>query len=518
MRNLFFLINMKSILAFLLVFLSFLTCFWDSTLEENTLTNETECIENKYDIIWNFDSKVNSNIIFSIKNNFVTDSNKLIDVSYIVVKDWKVIAEKKTEKFNIIFSEAWNVYVRAKIIEKESGCVYDLEKTVNVYSKIVSYISDNNDLNLSFDDDYKKNNILLTKIILEFKNTTSIQEQFLSKVTEELNTFGDSDIIIIDSQKYLEILQWFDKLSNIYNINFPNKKIFIVTDSNFIFSKKLLSNFINNLNIKIYTFSPVNLLNFLNYVSTWKSVTDIVNDKMYNIHQISFTDESSKLLFLTNFTNKLIASWFPIGILWIIFSIWVSVTLINFTRQFIWISIFNLYYPIFFALSIYLFSLEITLILSLSAMFSIFFMKLLYKKIHFLLNTKLSLFFIFYLIVSIIIIWIFNLFNFIDFFVLKSNLVIFPFIIIPMIVYKIFADERKIFSLSFIMYIFEFIFVSWVAYFTLKSSFIQNIFIAYTELLILLFFINLLIWKFIWLQLVEYIRFLPLIKKHFHEE
>jgi hypothetical protein len=32
------------------------------------------------------------------------------------------------------------------------------------------------------------------------------------------------------------------------------------------------------------------------------------------------------------------------------------------------------------------------------------------------------------------------------------------------------------------------------------------------------FFINFLIWKFTGLQILEYIRFIPLIKKHFQEE
>jgi hypothetical protein len=280
----------------------------------------------------------------------------------------------------------------------------------------------------------------------------------------------------------------------------------------------LLSNFINSLDINIYTFTPSNLLNFLNYISLWKSSTDIIKDKYYWINQISFDDTSSKLFFLTNFTNKLISSWFPISILGLIFSLWVAVTIINFIRQFIWISIFNLYYPIFFALSIYLFSFQITLILFLSSMFSMYFMKIIYKRVHFLLNTKLSLYFILYLILSITFIWILNLFNLIDFNDLKSNLVIFPFIIIPMIAYKLFTDERKVFSWWFLFYLLEFLFVSLLAYYTIKSSFIQNIFLAYTELLILVFFINFLIWKFTGLQILEYIRFIPLIKRHFQEE
>lgn len=519
MRKLFFYKYMRSILGLLLASLFFINpCFWDNTWDNLEWTiEEPKCLENKYDLIWNFDSKVNTNLIFSIKNKIASD-NKSIDVSYDIIRNWKTISEKKWEKFNILFSEPWTLLINATVKEIDSSCIYSIQKDMHIFSKIISYISDSKNINLSFDQDFKKNNILFNKIILDSKNTSSTQEQFLSLITENLSLFQDSDMLIINSENYLEILQWFDKLSSLYNINFPNKKIFIVTDSNFILSKKLLSNYINSLNVNVFTFSPLNLLNFLNYISTWKSSTDLINNKTYNINQISFTDDSTSWLFLTNFTNKLIVSGFPIGILWIIFSIGVSVTLINFIRQFIGVSIFSLYYPIFAALSIYLFSLNLTMILFLSSILSIFIIKRIFKRIHFLLNTKLALFFIFYLIFSIIIIWIFNIYNLIDFNDLKSNLVLFPFVITPMIAYKLFADERKVFSISFMIYLVEFLFVSGVSYFTIKSSFIQNIFIAYTELLILLFFINLLIWRFTWLQLLEYIRFLPLIKKHFQEE
>ena len=65
-----------------------------------------------------------------------------------------------------------------------------------------------------------------------------------------------------------------------------------------------------------------------------------------------------------------------------------------------------------------------------------------------------------------------------------------------MIAYKLFSDERKIFSTSFMLYLLEFGFVSLMAYLALKSIFIQNLFLSYTELLILVFIINFMIGKF----------------------
>lgn len=509
---------MKFLLLLITSILSFSSVYADNVTASGQTDSLQECPKNKYDIIWDFAVKLNTNLIYSIKNNFAGWNNDISQVNFTLEKNWEIVKDSSGEKFNVSFGDNTDAKLVAKIEEKNTNCIYTIEKNIQVYSKIVTYISDKDDLNLSFNNDFKKNDILFNKIILETKNAASIQDLFISQTTQNLYVFQGSDLIIINTSNYLEIMQAFEKLASVYNINFPNKKIFIVTDSSFILSKKLLSNFINSLDVSLYTFAPYNLLNFLNYISLWKSSSDVINDRNYWINQISFTDNSGSIFFLTNFTNKLISRGFPISILGIIFSLSVAVTVINFIRQFVWLSIFSLYYPLFFALSVYLFSFQMTLTLFVWAILAQYSMKRIYKRVHFLLNAKLSLFFVMYLVISLILIWILNSFSLFDFNDLKSNLVVFPFIIIPMISYKIFSDERGIFSIWFLLYLLEFWFVSLMAYFTLKTSFIQNIFLSYTELLIVVFFINFLIWKFTWLQFVEYVRFLPLIKRHFQEE
>lgn len=518
-------LNMKYIFtiifSFFLVFSSYAQDLWTWEIlwaQSWTGSESSWCENNKYDIVWEFDAKVNNNLVFSIKNNLIWQSNSWLDITYTLKKDWKVLQEKNQEKFSTSFQEAWKILLEAKIVEEWFECEYKLSKEVNIYTKIISVVSDNQNINLSFDDDFYKNNILLNKLILDNKSTTSLQDKFLSTLTEKLYLFNDSDIIVVDSEAYLQILQWFEKLKDIYNINFSNKKIYIVTDSSFIFSKKILNNFIESLSTKVYTFPPNNLLNFLNYISTWESSENLLNNKNYSINAISYDSSNNKLLFLTNFTNKLISSWFPMWILGIIFSLALAVTVINFIRQFIGFSIFSLYYPLFIALSLYIFSFELTLILILASFISIYFMKIIFWKTHFLVNTKLSLYFITYLIISIFLIWISSVLKLIDFVDIKTNMIIFPFTILPMVIYRVFADERKIFSWWFVFYVFEFLFVTFISYLIIKTNFVQNLFLAYGELLILLFFINILIWKFSWLQVLEYIRFIPLIKRHFSSE
>ncbi|MDD5769679.1 MAG: 7TM domain-containing protein [Candidatus Gracilibacteria bacterium] len=503
---------------FLVVFLVFLKliCFGDNEIQQNVEITQTQCIPNKYDISGIFDTKINNNISYSVNNNlFGEDKKDILKVDISITKDSKEIVKQSSQKITANFAEPGIYEIKANIIEDNSKCEYNFKKQINVFSKIITFISDKDDLDLLFDKNFSSNNIYFGKIILKQEKGISLQEEFLSKITDKLYIFQDSDIIIINSNNFLEILQGFEKISKIYSINFPNKKIFITTNSNFIFSKKVLSNSINTLNANVYTLYPANLLNFLNYLSKGNSASDMINNRDYLINKISFQPDQNNILFLTNFTNELISKGFSISILGIIFSLGVIVTLLNFVRQFIGISIFSLYYPILLSLSFYLFDFNLTLIFLVCSLIGIILSKIIYSKVHFLLNAKLSIFFVIYLMIFILISGLLT--KYISFAELKSNLIIFPFIIIPMIIYKI-TDEKKIFSFGFFIYLGEFVLLSFLSYFTLSSVFIQNLFLSYTELIIVLILINFLIGKFSGLQIVEYIRFIPLIKKHFSKE
>lgn len=491
---------------------------WITNNENQLFFNKQEiCNSQKYDIFWEFELKENNQASFVVKN-IISQNNQNLDINIKILSNENLIKEEKNSKIDYLFQNVWGFNIVSNIKDKNTNCEYTIKKDINVYKKIIYYITDNKNINFSLKNDFYKNNILFNEIKLDTININNFQDNFFSKITNNINYLKNSDILIIDSDNFINIIQWFERLVNVYNIDLSNKKTFIFTNNSYILSKKLLFNYINLLKLNIFTSDTNSLLNFLNYLSSWKSATELIEKSMYWITKISFDNKKNSLLLLTNITNNLIINWFSINILGILFSLCLVFTFWNFVKHVVWISVFSLYYPIFFALCVYLFDIKFILVLFFSALIWFNILNLIYKKIHFLSNSKISIYIVFYVILAITFLWILNLKWYLIFDNLKTNFVIFPFIIIPMAVYKIYNIEKKIFTFWFILYNLEFFFISLLSYFILKNSFIQSLLLSYTELLIIILLLNILIWKFTWLQLLEYFRFLPLLKKNFSNE
>lgn len=498
----------------LFLFIIILFIWFNFTYAVDIKENNLNCTPEKYDISWLLDVKMWLAVSYSLKSNFVSLEEIDNKINIKIFNDKKEFLNSERQKINYTFPEVWKYRISLNIKEK-NWCEYFINKDINVYSKIVIYISDEDEI--SFEDQAKLNNVLLKKIDIKSKNITSTQEQFISNSINSIYLLQDSDIIIINTNDYSQILQWLDKISKIYSINFPNKKLFIPEDNLFL-SKSILSWYIKTLQVNIYTIPELNLLNLLNYISKWLNVSDILKDKDFSITQVLFEKNDSELFFLTSIINKLILNWFPISTLALIFSIWVTITVLNFIRQFIWLSIFSLYYPLFLWICFYLFDYKFNLIFILASLISTIILTFVYKKINFLINTKIALYLNFYIILSLIFIYFSNVFWLINFWDIKFDFIFFPFILIPVVIFKIFPEERKIFTIWFFTHFLEFSFIVFICYFIIWVAFIQNLFLSYSELVILLFLSNFIIWKFTWLQLVEYIRFMPVVKKHFQEE
>jgi len=79
-------------------------------------------------------------------------------------------------------------------------------------------------------------------------------------------------------------------------------------------------------------------------------------------------------------------------------------------------------------------------------------------------------------------------------------------------------EDTKVFSKSFLLFITEFFFITFTLLLLFHSTLLKYILVAYPDLLWLCVLVVILIGRFTWLQLLEYIRFAPLIKKNLYEE
>ena len=87
-----------------------------------------------------------------------------------------------------------------------------------------------------------------------------------------------------------------------------------------------------------------------------------------------------------------------------------------------------------------------------------------------------------------------------------------------MVADKIFHEDINIWSRSGLVLFVQFILISLVTYLILSSTGLQQFLISYPDTLFLILIFNFIIGRYTGLQLLEYIRFTPLLKKLQEEE
>jgi len=139
------------------------------------------------------------------------------------------------------------------------------------------------------------------------------------------------------------------------------------------------------------------------------------------------------------------------------------------------------------------------------------------KKIYILYSSKISLNYIIYTILSIIFVWLALSYNYIDLADISYG-VILLFFILPLLSKNLIKEDTKVFSKGFALFWVEFFFITLTLLGLFHLTLLKYVLVSYPDLLWLEALVVILIGRFTWLQLLEYIRFAPLIKKNLYEE
>jgi hypothetical protein len=165
--------------------------------------------------------------------------------------------------------------------------------------------------------------------------------------------------------------------------------------------------------------------------------------------------------------------------------------------------------------------LKFSFILFFIAFLATFLTRFFTKRVYLLYSAKISLLITLYFIVTIIVLGldVIMWFNMVDITLFNNTYIIFPIVFLIVVWDKVFREwEDTIFSKAWIIWFVEFIIVSISTYWLITSFQLKYILLSYPELLLIILIINIFVWRFTWLQLSEYFRFMPIIKKHFEEE
>jgi len=451
-----------------------------SNLPDEKLNCNT--IKNKFSIIWPSVTKVWIESTYKIDN--LQDDN-----IWTIVKDWKVVYTYTWNKFNYRFQKAGNVLINVKF--DYENCNILLTKKVDIYKKIVLSIKEEKVSFVPYEQ--------LNKKWIFYKNIK------LKDLKDNKYLLKLSDYIIVWQS---DIIDFF---ANKEKINLNTKKIILLINSFKSFYSKFIIPYVKSVSQNnIYVYDENSFLNILELIYQWKWLDD------KNLFVVSSIWD--KIYFpLSYFVNKLIENGLDINKLWLILLALFWIIVISIFRQVIWFSVFWVYTPLLFVVLIILLGYKIALILFLLSLLANLITHFITKKIYILYSSKIALNYIVYVIVSIIFIWLLFKYNFM-YFTNINNSVILAFFIMPLLSKNLVKEETNIFSKNFWIFVFEFFIISFILYLIFKLDSLKYILVAYPDLLWLFAIFAILVWRFSGLQVLEYIRFYPLIKKWFYEE
>lgn len=403
------------------------------------------------------------------------------DVNWEIEKNNNIVITIDGEKFNYSFKQPWEIKLKASFVYKD--CNLQLEKKVKIFDKIILVVDIKDDFLSSLPLD-KKN------IFIKFTSLSN-----LTWVDIKL-----ADWIFLPSNKAV------DFFSSVFWADLQWKNIVVFASSFKGFFKKLIIPYIKDLkNSKVYLYDYSQLLNVVSKIYRNQQLDD------WNIISLD-----QKTLFpLSYFVNKLLEKWLDLNILGVVLVAIFWTLIIAFFRQVIGFSVFWVYSPLIFSVLIVVFWYKVVLLLFVLSLLASIITHIITCRLYVLHSSKISLNYIIYAIITIFFMGLF--FEKIDFSEVNLSIAVL-FVIFPYLTKNLVKEDTKFLSKSFLLFILEFVIITVFLLILFKISLIKNILIAYPDLLWVLLILAILIGRFTWLQLFEYIRFAPLIKKSLYEE
>lgn len=495
----------KKIYSCIIVAISLLVLVW--------LTYAQNQCDSVYSIQWFENIKIWQTSYYTINNDKLINDNN-INVSYKLLKDGKRIYDFVWEDFSYSFKSDWFYQLEANV--SIGKCKYSLKKPIHAYNKVVLYVwTKLNELEIWFAENFQKHSILFHQVILSDKKFF-FEDEISASISENMEYLIWADYMIL-WDNFDEILQIIWKISKTQKLEFKNKSIFVSTTINQNLIKRLLAKYVKLLSIeKLYILNNDYFLNFLSDISFDK---DIAGQKYIKPFEMSFSSVP-KYYIVSYFLDNLISNWFPVSLVWFMLLLIVAALVISVFRQIIWFSVFGIYSPILFAISMSVLGVWVTCILFSFALFSTIITRLFTSKISMLYTARITVLIILYFMFTILFLWLDKMLwlNLVDFSVFNNSFVIFPIVSLIVVWDKVFNEWTKLFSKTRLISFLEFWLVSGLVYMIIWRWALNYFMLSYPELMILILFLNILVWRFTWLQLLEYFRFIPLLKKWDEEE
>lgn len=420
----------------------------------------------------------------------------------------KIRQSVEREKLSYTFPSAGNAKITLKLDKNVHQCEGEISTEIHIYSEQIVYLgkerAELSDPNLS--QIFREKSVLFEPNFVG--NNFKIEEQPLI-----WNSLSNADIIILNTGDSVGLFSDIEKLQRLKEIPFSKKKIYIISSYQKNFLSKVLASSLAHLEIENISLISTDQLNTL--LNQWS----YGNNREVTLGERLSYEKKGFAFTMNSFLEYLAYSGFSYQFLGFLLSLAVVAVVFNIFKQVIGFDVFSIYYPILLAIIISQFGLPFSLAFICIAIISFVVVKLLSDKIQLLFNAKKSFLISVYILFTFLFLGIDNVLGLGIFksSMFESSLSIIAIFAILFIVEKI-IENVKIFSKSGFFLILQYIFVVACAYFILTNTQLQYFLISYPDLIFVIVVINFLIWRYMGLQLVEYIRFLPILRSLEREE
>lgn len=390
-----------------------------------------------------------------------------------------------------------------KVKVKTEECKAEQEITIQTYEKQILYLGEASDfLHFGFEEELNKTGFLLTMIGKEQHAELPIP-------------FASADLIIINDKEFQSLLEKYLLIKQASTAPLE-KPIIIITESNTKLLKRRLAQYAQSLtNDRISIIAPSHLMNLLSDLALGKDY----QDEPYSTQFSWEFKDTPKRMIVSYMVDEVLKTGFPVQILGLLLSLSVVALAISFSRQMVGLGVFGVYQPLFFALIASMIGIKIALLLLGIAIISSAIVKGLSHRFYLLQSSKISLLITVFLMVFLAAItgsqWL-------GFPLINKEMLFTMWFIFPLVLSILVADKSfshfKIWTKGRRISTIELLLVSALSYGILEWSFVSNLLLSYPELLFLVLVLNLIIGRFAGLQVLELIRFMPLIKRHLDQE
>ena len=486
--------------------------------EEWTL-NAPDCT---FPLIFRWDAQVRSE---TTRDYILSPAESAIDipkkVTYTLQQGAKTIETVVRDKYSLYFDKPGEFTLTARAQYGES-CDVTFTKKIRVFPFSIAYIGDIEAMKLpassgapsaSFvSDTLQSRDILFSGLTPPPSQGSLSFQEFDDFITKNIGIIENSDVMIINSVNFLSLFDSLGKIVKNSDIkSLSSKRIFVVSDINESFLAKILWQSIGRLGItEVSLVEPAGLFELL---------LQITPENLSFGESVSYSTETSSYS-LSRFLEYLLYFGFGYSFLWFLLKVAIVVLVLNFLKQAVGVHIFAIYNPLFLALCFAVFGIGLTSIFLFIAFLSTRVINLISSHIPLLYNTRRSLLITLYILLSLIFLGLDIILGWqlVDYVIFSNIFTIFPFLFLIMVADKIFHEDINIWSRAGFVSFIQFIIISLLTYLIFSSTTLQQFLISYPDSLFFILILNFVIGRYTGLQLFEYIRFTPLIKRLQEEE